>query len=39
MSASPQPKHYKVIYADPPWTFATYSGRGRAAAPRPITTA
>ena len=33
MSASPRPKHYKVIYADPPWTFATYSrkGKGRSA--------
>ena len=33
MSASPQSKHYRVIYADPPWTFATYSrkGKGRSA--------
>src|SRR6202030_2509029 len=33
MSATPQSKHYKVIYADPPWTFATYSrkGKGRSA--------
>jgi N6-adenosine-specific RNA methylase IME4 len=33
MSSSPRPKHYKVIYADPPWTFATYSrkGKGRSA--------
>ena len=21
--------HYKVIYADPPWTFATYSDKGK----------
>ena len=33
MSASPRPNHYRVIYADPPWTFATYSrkGKGRSA--------
>ncbi len=33
MIPSPTPKHYKVIYADPPWTFATYSrkGKGRSA--------
>jgi N6-adenosine-specific RNA methylase IME4 len=33
MSLSPPPKRYKVIYADPPWTFATYSrkGKGRSA--------
>jgi len=33
MILSPPPKHYKVIYADPPWTFATYSrkGKGRSA--------
>jgi N6-adenosine-specific RNA methylase IME4 len=33
MSASPRPNYYKVIYADPPWTFATYSrkGKGRSA--------
>jgi N6-adenosine-specific RNA methylase IME4 len=33
MSSSPQPKRYKVIYADPPWTFSTYShkGKGRSA--------
>ena len=33
MSASPRLKHYKVIYADPPWTFSTYSrkGKGRSA--------
>jgi N6-adenosine-specific RNA methylase IME4 len=33
MNFQPRPKHYKVIYADPPWTFATYSrkGKGRSA--------
>jgi N6-adenosine-specific RNA methylase IME4 len=33
MNAAPPPNHYKVIYADPPWTFATYSrkGKGRSA--------
>src|SRR5262249_13715694 len=33
MNAAPLPNHYKVIYADPPWTFATYSrkGKGRSA--------
>jgi len=33
MGSSPQPKGYKVIYADPPWTFSTYSrkGKGRSA--------
>ena len=33
MSDSPRKNHYKVIYADPPWTFATYSkkGKGRSA--------
>jgi N6-adenosine-specific RNA methylase IME4 len=33
MSASPWRNHYGVIYADPPWTFATYSrkGKGRSA--------
>ena len=31
--ARPRPKHYRVIYADPPWTFSTYSrkGKGRSA--------
>jgi len=30
---SPLPHHYGAIYADPPWTFATYSqkGKGRSA--------
>jgi N6-adenosine-specific RNA methylase IME4 len=29
----PRSNHYRVIYADPPWTFATYSrkGKGRSA--------
>jgi N6-adenosine-specific RNA methylase IME4 len=33
VSSSPRPKYYKVIYADPPWTFSTYSrkGKGRSA--------
>jgi N6-adenosine-specific RNA methylase IME4 len=33
MSASPLTGHYGVIYADPPWTFSTYSrkGKGRSA--------
>ena len=33
MSASPPADHYGVIYADPPWTFSTYSrkGKGRSA--------
>src|SRR5215469_13133200 len=30
---NPKPNHYRVIYADPPWTFKTYSkkGKGRSA--------
>jgi N6-adenosine-specific RNA methylase IME4 len=30
---SPLSQHYRVILADPPWTFATYSrkGKGRSA--------
>jgi N6-adenosine-specific RNA methylase IME4 len=33
MSSLPRSKRYRVIYADPPWTFATYShkGKGRSA--------
>lgn len=33
MSAPPQAGEYRLIYADPPWTFATYSrkGKGRSA--------
>ncbi len=33
MSASPQSRRYKVIYADPPWTFATYSRKGKGRSP------
>lgn len=33
MSTSPSPKHYKVIYADPPWSFATYSRKGKGRSP------
>lgn len=33
MSSWPRPKHYKVIYADPPWTFATYSRKGKGRSP------
>ena len=33
MSASLQSKHYRVIYADPPWTFATYSRKGKGRSP------
>src|SRR5512132_4046378 len=29
MSSSPRNRQYKVIYADPPWTFATYSDKGK----------
>ena len=29
MSSSPRSEHYRVIYADPPWTFATYSDKGK----------
>jgi N6-adenosine-specific RNA methylase IME4 len=33
MPFEPRLKHYRVIYADPPWTFSTYSrkGKGRSA--------
>jgi N6-adenosine-specific RNA methylase IME4 len=33
MNYSPPNRQYRVIYADPPWTFATYSdnGKGRSA--------
>lgn len=33
MSPTPPPAAYQVIYADPPWTFATFSrkGKGRSA--------
>jgi N6-adenosine-specific RNA methylase IME4 len=33
MSTSPEPNRYKVIYADPPWTFATYSRKGKGRSP------
>jgi N6-adenosine-specific RNA methylase IME4 len=33
MSASPRSKHYRVIYADPPWTFSTYSRKGKGRSP------
>ena len=33
MSASPRSKHYKVVYADPPWTFSTYSKKGKGRSP------
>ncbi len=29
MVSSPPQGEYQVIYADPPWTFATYSGKGK----------
>ena len=29
MDAPPQADQYRVIYADPPWRFATYSDRGK----------
>src|SRR5215204_3097561 len=33
MRSSPPSRRYRVIYADPPWTFSTYSkkGKGRSA--------
>jgi N6-adenosine-specific RNA methylase IME4 len=33
MTFSPRHKHYRVIYADPPWTFATYSHKGKGRSP------
>ena len=33
MNSSPRSKHYRVIYADPPWTFATYSRKGKGRSP------
>ena len=33
MSDWPRKNHYKVIYADPPWTFATYSKKGKGRSP------
>ena len=29
MDCSPRSNHYKLIYADPPWTFATFSDKGK----------
>jgi hypothetical protein len=29
MEAPPQAGQYRVIYADPPWRFATYSDKGK----------
>ena len=29
MDAAPQAGQYRVIYADPPWRFATYSDKGK----------
>src|SRR6516164_4013942 len=33
MSPPPRSQHYKLIYADPPWTFATYSRKGKGRSP------
>ncbi len=33
MTFSPRRNHYGVIYADPPWTFATYSKKGKGRSP------
>lgn len=33
MSSLPPSGHYRVIYADPPWTFATYSRKGKGRSP------
>src|SRR3954465_11732494 len=33
MSGAPRPGHYRVIYADPPWSFATYSAKGKGRSP------
>src|SRR5512134_3700652 len=33
MTFSPLHNHYRVIYADPPWTFATYSRKGKGRSP------
>jgi len=32
-AAVPARKHYRLIYADPPWTFATYSAKGKGRSP------
>ena len=33
MSSLPPSRRYRVIYADPPWTFATYSRKGKGRSP------
>ena len=33
MSGAPRPGHYRVIYADPPWSFATFSRKGKGRSP------
>ncbi|MBK8908179.1 MAG: DNA methyltransferase [Rhodospirillales bacterium] len=33
MTSFPPSKRYRVIYADPPWTFATYSRKGKGRSP------
>lgn len=33
MACLPESNHYRVIYADPPWTFATYSRKGKGRSP------
>jgi N6-adenosine-specific RNA methylase IME4 len=33
MSSWPRRHHYGLIYADPPWTFATYSQKGKGRSP------
>jgi N6-adenosine-specific RNA methylase IME4 len=30
---SPPPRRYRVIYADPPWTFSTFSRKGKGRSP------
>jgi hypothetical protein len=33
MNAPPNAGTYRVIYADPPWRFATYSDKGKGRSP------
>jgi N6-adenosine-specific RNA methylase IME4 len=33
MNSSPPSRRYRVIYADPPWTFATFSRKGKGRSP------
>lgn len=33
MTSSPLSNKYRVIYADPPWSFATYSSKGKGRSP------